>query len=179
MASLTQLSTLPRVLAHWRSMRSAQKHPIYQITWGALCRRRNRQASSHEGLDYSIIQHEALISSLRVQPIGVRNYRLLLLLRLWQLSQLEVCGLPTCIRASQHHEDSKGNGHRLPHFLLDEGYRPLLTSRLGRMVFKTLSGVGKQYAAFRFCERDALTERELLLGCLVCLSCHIRHCDCE
>ena len=28
-----------------------------------------------------------------------------------------------------------------PVYLLDEGYRPFLTSRLGRMVFRTLSGL--------------------------------------
>src|SRR6476620_1107820 len=62
-------------------------------------------------------------------------------MRFWQLFQLEVCGLPTCISASQHHEDSKRNGHRLPRFLLDEDYSRFLTSRLGGMVFRMLRGL--------------------------------------
>lgn len=64
-----------------------------------------------------------------------------LLWRLCPLFGLKACGLPTCVSASQHHEDPKRNGHSLPRLLLNEGYRRLLTCRFGEMVCRTSSAL--------------------------------------
>jgi hypothetical protein len=65
--------TLPRVLAHWRSMRSAQKQSHFIKYDGELYV--GEEIDKLQVMKVKIVQHQALVSSLRVQPIGVRNYR--------------------------------------------------------------------------------------------------------